>query len=67
MKIRAIDLTHEHIGRIIRFTGSNGFTCKTRMRLNHFTTYSDSIKLSDSFDEYYYVGHETEIELEETK
>lgn len=67
MSIRAIDLTHEHIGRIIRFTGSKGLTYKTRMRLNHFTTYSDSIKLIDSFDEYYYVEHEAEIELEETK
>ena len=66
VSIRAIDLTPDNIGRVIRFIGKRGdLTYKTRVRLDHYITYGDCMELGNSIDERYLVGFETEIEMEE--
>lgn len=68
MKIKAIDLKPTHNGTVIRFTGKKGdLTYKTRMRLGHFTTYSDYMKLADEWGDTYNVDFDTLVELEENK
>lgn len=65
MKISASELRAEHIDEVIRFTGKKGdLTFKTRMRLGHFTTYSDYMKLADEWGETYNVDFDTLVVLE---
>ena len=64
--MRAIGLTPDHIGRVIRFTGKNGdLTYKTRVRLDHFITYDDCMELGNRNEERYFVDFETKIEMEQ--